>query len=626
MASNPSLSHQMAHPPARSYVPIGQTALALAIGLALFALLAALLPAVYGMAYAERIFPGVSVSGVDLSGLTQAEAASRLAQRLDYPARGQIVFQEGQNLWTATPAQVGLFLDAQTTASAAYNHGRSGGYFAQASARWQAWSKGISLSPLFIFDQRVAHSYLQSIAALVDRPIIEASLGVSGIDVVVRSGQVGRTMDVPAAVLALDAQLKTLSDGIVILTINETPPVILDVSEQAELARQMLSAPLVLRVPSAAPGDPGPWTIEPVTLAGMLAIERVPTEQGERYQVGLSSAALRLYLEQVAPSLVVTSKNARFIFNDDTHQLDLLEAAVIGRRLDVETSLALINQQLAAGQHTIDLDMEYTNPPATDDATAESLGITELVHAETSYFRGSAPERIQNITLASAHFHGVLVAPGESFSMADVLGDVSLDTGYAEALIIYGDRTIRGVGGGVCQVSTTLFRAAFFAGFQIDERYAHAYRVGYYEQVYGGTDPDLAGLDATVFAPVVDFRFTNDTPYWLLMETYVSGATLTWKFYSTSDGRSVDWDTSGLQNVVKPEDPLYEENPDLPEGTIKQVDWAVDGADVSITRTVTRNGEVLHRDVFNTHYQPWRAIYQYGPGTEIPTPAPDNPS
>ena len=107
--------------------------------------------------------------------------------------------------------------------------------------------------------------------------------------------------------------------------------------------------------------------------------------------------------------------------------------------------------------------------------------------------------------------------------MAAVLGDVSLDNGYAEALIIFGDRTIHGVGGGVCQVSTTLFRAAFFAGFQIDERYAHAYRVGYYEQIYGGYNPDFAGLDATVYAPVVDFRFTNDTPYWLLMETYVSG-------------------------------------------------------------------------------------------------------
>ena len=111
-----------------------------------------------------------------------------LAQRLDYPQRGQIVFQQGQNLWTATPAQVGLFLDAQTTASAAYNHGRTGGY--ARTDRWQAWSAGVSLSPLFIFDQRIAHTYLQGIAQVGHSPsIIEASLGISGIDVVVAVGR-----------------------------------------------------------------------------------------------------------------------------------------------------------------------------------------------------------------------------------------------------------------------------------------------------------------------------------------------------------------------------------------------------------------------------------------------------
>jgi vancomycin resistance protein YoaR len=116
----------------------------------------------------------------------------------------------------------------------------------------------------------------------------------------------------------------------------------------------------------------------------------------------------------------------------------------------------------------------------------------------------------------------------------------------------------------------------------------------------------------------VDFKFTNDTPYWLLMETYVNQAarTLTWKFYSTSDGRQVEWHTSGLQNIVEPPEPLYEENPDLAKGEIKQVDWAVKGADVTITRIVTRGGEVLYSDTFTTHYLPWRAVYQYGPGTK----------
>jgi vancomycin resistance protein YoaR len=139
----------------------------------------------------------------------------------------------------------------------------------------------------------------------------------------------------------------------------------------------------------------------------------------------------------------------------------------------------------------------------TDDATAEQLGIRELIHAETSYFYGSSRERVQNIQAAAARFHGLLVAPGEVFSMAQALGDITLDNGYAEALIIVGNQTIKGVGGGVCQVSTTLFRAAFFAGYPIIERHAHAYRVYYYEKVAGNRiNPRLAGLDATVFCPV----------------------------------------------------------------------------------------------------------------------------
>lgn len=204
--------------------------------------------------------------------------------------------------------------------------------------------------------------------------------------------------------------------------------------------------------------------------------------------------------------------------------------------------------------------------------------------------------------------------------MAAVMGDVSLDTGYAEALIIYGGRTIEGVGGGVCQVSTTLFRTVFFGGYPIIERHPHAYRVGYYEQTTNGRDNDLAGLDATVFVPMVDFKFTNDTSNWLLMETYFNPNTqkLTWKFYSTSEGREVDWDTTGTRNVVEPPEPLYEENPELSKGQIKQVDWSAEGADVTVTRVVYSNGEVIFEDTFHTHYEPWRAIYQYGPGTKIP--------
>jgi vancomycin resistance protein YoaR len=301
--------------------------------------------------------------------------------------------------------------------------------------------------------------------------------------------------------------------------------------------------------------------------------------------------------------------------------LELIQAATIGYQLDISSSVEEIENSVATGQQSAFLQIIITQPQVGDTATAAQLGITQLVSAQTTYFYGSGAARMQNIEAAASKFHGVLVAPGETFSMGKYLGDVSLENGFAEALIIYGGKTIKGVGGGVCQVSTTLFRTVFFGGFPIVERYAHAYRVGYYEQRPSGSpDPLLAGMDATVYFPLVDFKFTNDTPYWLLMETYFStqGRSLTWKFYSTSDGRSVTYETTGPTNVVPAPPPVIQMNPEFSEGEAKQVDWAADGADVTVNRIVMREGKILNVQKFETHYEPWRAVCEYGPGTKDP--------
>jgi vancomycin resistance protein YoaR len=292
--------------------------------------------------------------------------------------------------------------------------------------------------------------------------------------------------------------------------------------------------------------------------------------------------------------------------------------------MDVDASIVAINDALLRGEHTIALSVAEQAPAVADTATGAELGVTQLIAEQTTYFYGSSEARIQNIVAAAERYHGLLVAPGETFSMGSELGDVSLENGFAEALIIYGGRTIKGVGGGVCQVSTTLFRTVFFAGFPVVERYSHAYRVSYYEMdASGSVDPDFAGLDATVYFPLVDFKFKNDTSYWLLMETYVnvSARTITWKIYSTSDGRSVTWETTGPANVVPPPPPLFEENPDFKVNQISQVDYAAQGADVTVDRTVWRGGQVYFSDQFITHYEPWQAVCQYGPGTEDPEDA-----
>ncbi len=575
----------------------------------------------YQLVYAGRIFPGVTVAGVDISGLNPAEAAVKLNQTLSFPINGKVILRDGDRIWVVSPAELGMVFDASSSAQAAYRLGRSGGLFGALTGQIRARSQGQNVSPVIVLDQRVAYAYLQSLSSQINQPVREASLRLDGTNVIAEPGQIGRVLDVDATILYLTAQLQTFRDGEVPLVIREQVPQVMDVSAQADMARQILSGPLRIVVPNATDGDPGPWFFEPPVLANMLVVQRVDHDGQIQYQLQLDPALFRQSLTNIAAEVDRLPQNARFYFDDPTAQLVLLESAKVGRVTDVEASIAAVNDALQRGEHTVPLVVSEAPPAINDNATAESLGITQLVSSQTSYFYGSSAERIQNIQTAAARFHGVFVAPGEIFSMGQVMGDVSLENGFAEALIIYGGRTIKGVGGGVCQVSTTLFRTVFFGGYPIVERVPHAYRVTYYEMTASGErDSTWAGMDATVYFPLVDFKFTNDTPYWILMETYVDpGArTLTWKFYSTSDGRSVTWETTGPRNVVDAPAASFVENPDLGKNQIKQVDWAADGADVVVTRTVWKGGAVLFQDEIKTHYEPWQAVCEYGPGTEDP--------
>jgi len=571
----------------------------------------------YQLIYAGRIFPGVSVAGVNLSGLTRDEAAVKLNQTLSYPINGKILFRDGEKAWVATPAELGMVFDPSSSATTAYSLGRSGGIFGALSGQIRARGFGIQVAPVILFDQRVAFQYLTQISAQIDQPVVEAGLSLEGTNVVAQPGQVGRELKIDATLIYLGAQLQTFSDGEVPLVIQELQPQILDVSAQADAARQVLSQPLTLQIPNATSGDPGPYVYNVQVLAGLLGVQRV--QNG--VQVVLNTSGLRDLLAPIKQQMDRSASDAKFTFNDDTRQLDLIGDSKAGRTMDMDASIKAINDALLRGEHTVSLAIAEAQPEVAGNATGQQLGITELLWSETSYFYGSSDARIQNIQSAAARFHGVLVAPGEIFSMGETMGDVSLENGFAEALIIYGGRTIKGVGGGVCQVSTTLFRGVFNAGFPIVERYSHAYRVPYYEMIASGAvDPSLAGLDATVYFPLVDFKFKNDSPYWILMETYVNvGArSLTWKFYSTKDGRSVTYQTTGPTNVVPAPAPLFEEKPDLKKNEMKQVDYAANGADVTVTRTVMKDGAVYFQDQVTTHYQPWQAVCDYGPDSKDP--------
>ena len=559
--------------------------------------------------YIERALPGITLQNIPLSGLNHEQIVASLEPRLTYPEQGTLVLTDGDLSWMLSPSDLGVSMDFDAIASQALAVGRSGSFIDRLQQQLDAWYQGIQLSPTLQFDYVVGQHYLHQIATTVDRPTIEATLEVEGVDVRALPGQIGRLVDLEGTLDALNPSVTQMVDAVVPLTISETPPRILDTTETAEIAERLLSEPLKITADGAED-----LILPPETVASLIRFEIQGFDSGEQYRLELVPEALIQALEPLAPDLERNPDNPRFIFNDDTHELDLLESAVIGRSLDLQGSIEVINSKVAEGEHVIPLAFHYDEPTVGDDATAEQLGITEAVSVVSTYFNGSSAERIQNISTASSAFHGLLIPPGETLSMSDVLGDISLDNGYSEALIIFGDRTIKGVGGGVCQVSTTLFRAVFFGGYEIVERHPHAYRVGYYEQGPGSPGP---GLDATVFVPLVDFKFRNDTPNWLLLETYIYGNQLLWKFYSTPDSRTVQW-SKQLSNEVEAPKPLYKEDPDLNKGKIKQIDYEADGLDVVVYRTVTRGDEVLFQDTIKTRYLPWRAIYEFGPGTELP--------
>ncbi len=578
----------------------------------------------------NRIYPGVVIWGVDLAGMTPGEAAEALLAAFPYPNQVAFRFRDsgtGQE-WVATPAQLGVRLDAEATADRAYQIGRGDNFWNNLAVQADTYLYRQHLAPILVFDNNATISFLEAVALDIYQPVINAGLVFAEEELVTIPSQVGRQMNIADAYNQLAAPLGSLGGAAIELQVDETEPEITDamVSEIRTIAEQITNEPITVYLADRLhEDDPQPQTLSREQLADLLILELDESETPTHYTIRVDEAALTAWVEPLASVLETEPKNARFIFNDDTRQLEVLEDSVPARQLNVSATVQQILAQITTDERDIALVIEWVKPAANEDATAEQLGITELVATGQTQFLGSSDVRVHNVATAAARFHGIVIGPGEVFSFNEHLGDVSLETGFEEGLIIFGGRTIKGVGGGVCQVSTTAFQAAFYAGFPVLERTPHGYRVGYYEQ---GEGP---GMDATVFSPDVDLKFVNDTPYHLLIETYTNeeAKRLTFKFYSTSDGRSVEKAEAEIYDVVPHPPDLYEEDPELAAGEIEQVDWAADGARVLIKRIVrAADGTVIREDSFFSRYLPWQAVYHYGPGTENmpppePTPGPE---
>lgn len=281
---------------------------------------------------------------------------------------------------------------------------------------------------------------------------------------------------------------------------------------------------------------------------------------------------------------------------------------IVGRVIDVpafNTKLAQVLVSADSEVLEIPVILSYPKIKAGD---INNLGIKELIGKGKSAFAHSIPGRVFNVNLAASRINSTVVAPGEEFSFNKAVGDISKETGYQSAYIISGGKTVLGDGGGVCQVSTTVFRAALDAGLPITDRRAHAYRVGYYEQ------DSKPGIDATVYNPTTDFKFLNDTGNHILVQTKVDTKNLKMEvnIYGTKDGRVASLSEPKISSQIAPPATMYVDDPTLPVGQMKQIDYSAWGAKVSFYYKVMKGEEVVYEKTFYSNYQPWQAVYLKG--------------
>ena len=574
--------------------------------------------ATFEVYYAGRIYPGVRVWGVDIGGMRLDEAASVLEARLGLDAP-LVTLRGPESTWQARPIDLGLRLDPQATLAPAYALGRDGSWGENMLAQLSLLIYPEDLPPIAVYDERVARFYLEALAAQVNYPATDATITFDGVNPVIGPARPGRALDVETTLAALGPAVARLSPVTVDLVFREIPPPIADAEPARAQAAVLLSASLTLVLPNPREGDPGPWTIPPEQLVTMLVVYA----EGGALHIRVDEAPLQAYLEGIAPSLAIEPVNARFHFNDATGQLEAISPSREGRALDVAASAARIVQELMAGNHYVPLVINTVPPRYPATATAAELGIVEKVAKGDSYFIGSPSGRDRNIRLAASKFDGLVIAPGETFSFNHYLGPVTAEAGYDESYVTAGEQLAIEVGGGICQVSTTAFRAAFWGGYPIVERWYHRHRIGYYEwrpetRTY---DPNLTGMDATVYSPHVDFRFTNDRPWPLLIETEIVDAEhrLIFRFYSMSDGRRGEKEGPASSDETTPGPPIYQLDETMATGTVKQWQTAVNGLTATIVRRVyDAAGNLLYKDTFVSKYAPRRAAYRYGPGYTPP--------
>jgi vancomycin resistance protein YoaR len=581
--------------PARSARLIARWVL---VSLALLAVLVALI----GLAFAgssARIADGVAIAGVDVGGLTPKQARTLLEQRFARVAHVPVVFTAGDEGYPIKASTLSVEADWAAAIETAAREGEGFGPV-RGFRRLQARFFGAEVSPPVQAYNAALDFKLAGLAQTIDQSHVEAKLVRRGLGIEVVPGQPGRRLDKEAAAATIVRTLARLDRGQPVALPVRIDPITVTAADLAPAARQArtaLSAPVRLVYGGTR------WKLPRWRIAELLSLPA-----GGETKVAIAGPGAEAWFDKLRKTVEHPPVDAGFAVKPGGIEI-VPDKPGLG--LDVPaTAKTLLAAATSTTARTAQLNVRTTAAERTA-AEAKAMGITGVVGSYYTTY-GGIPSRLHNVALVAQLIDGALIGPGETFSFNGTTGERTAEKGFQEAPVIINGELQTGLGGGICQVSTTVFNAAYEAGLEIDERTNHALYISHYP----------LGRDATVNYPDQDLKFTNDTDKWLLLRTFVGAGSLTVNLYGTPQNRRVETTEQPLRVVGAPQVKRVKD-PTMLKGQSEVEEYGSPARATSVSRTVYgANDQVLHEDTWYSSYRSEPKVVRVG---TKPKPKPEPP-
>ncbi|MCE5203004.1 MAG: VanW family protein [Actinomycetia bacterium] len=568
------------------------------------------------IASAGRVHPGVHVGDIAVGGMSRSEAAATIRQKAGTLISRPVTVRLDAKEWSLTSDQVGATVDATSLAQAAYSVGRDSGFFAAAAGRVGAWFGARDIPLVASTDAELLGVFLETVTEEAGTLAVDASVEVSGTQVTLVPPKEGTAVEESRAKEKIQAAFVS-ADRVVDVQLAPVEASITEDGAKAayEAATALVSGPVTLTY------DAKRWEVAPEQIAKWIAFRSSAATQS----VAPGTATLVCYLDsaEVSATVVPLIKEVGKVARDATFKVSNGTVSIVpsqdGLGLDADALAVTLYETLSSpGQaRTVELAMKRVEPAITT-GDAKKMGIKERISTYTTDYAASNKPRVNNIHLLADALDGTLVPPGGVFSFNETIGPRTAEKGYQEANAIVNGELVPQLGGGVCQVGTTIFNTVFFSGLPVVERHNHSLYISHYPK----------GRDATVSWGGPDFKFKNDTKTWVLIATSYSSSTVTISLYGTDPGYDVEYKTGDFTNIVKY--PVEEiKDPTLPKGTRVVEEKGVNGRTIVVTRIVKKGGTIIRTDTFKSVYKPEPEVVRVGTKTVSPskpstssTPAP----